>query len=138
MRKRAGALDWRNAHRLWAESYIPNGAVLELMWSARVKSKWKVGILSNMDEARFQHVWELIDWSRYCDLFLCSWEIGILKPNHKFYRIAIDRLSPGMSPDKVLYVDDRFEHVAAASGVGCQGYVFDSAEGLRGALAAHE
>ena len=127
----SSSFDWKEAQELWAETYVPNRQVLTLMQDLRLTRAWKVGILSNMDRCRFDHVMGLMDWSAWCDVFVSSWEIGAMKPALKPYEFSIEALGCGAEPESVLYVDDRAEHVRAAMLAGCQGCVFESVEALR-------
>jgi len=64
-----------------------------------------------------------------------SWELGVLKPDARIYRIALERL--GVPAGEALFVDDRPENVAGAEAVGMRGLVFTgdaSVEALRRTL----
>lgn len=125
----APAFSWDEAQRLWAESYVPNTDVLAIMQQAR-QSGWSIGVFSNMDRWRTRHVSGLLDWSVYCDAFICSSEIGSMKPERDAYLAAVTRLGCRRSPNGVVFVDDRVEHVSAAIAAGCQGLLFESADAL--------
>ena len=68
------------------------------------------------------------------DVALSSCYLGLRKPEPAIYKRALDIL--GRPPERVLFIDDRPENVAGATGVGMKGIVFKGAEGLRSELVA--
>ncbi len=57
-----------------------------------------------------------------------SFEVGCMKPDHRIFRIALDRAN--LKPGSVLFIDDREENVDAARDLGIDSYRFKSPEGL--------
>lgn len=126
----ACAFDWRRAQLLWAETYVVNPLVLDLMKHLKTRRGWMVGVLSNMDRLRHAYVMRLLNWSEYCDVFVNSWQLGAMKPDLRAYEHSLEMLGFEKDPGHVLYVDDRSEHVRAAVLAGCQGCVFESLDAL--------
>lgn len=82
----------------------------------------RVGMLSNAVPeivARIRRDWDL---DRYFDDVVLSYEVGLVKPDPKIYRAALERL--GVAPDATLFADDRAVNVRAAERLGMRGFVF--------------
>jgi putative hydrolase of the HAD superfamily len=67
----------------------------------------------------------------YCYL---SHEIGLRKPDPRAFQYAIDDL--GVSPERILFLDDRPEHVAAATALGLDAHQAFEVAGVREVLAS--
>ncbi len=61
-----------------------------------------------------------------------SSEVGFPKPGEEIFRHALDR--QGISADQAFFVDDSRENVLAASAIGIEGHVFETASSLRAEL----
>lgn len=82
----------------------------------------RVGMLSNAVPeivARIRQDWDL---DRYFDDVVLSYEVGLVKPDPKIYRVALERL--GVAPDVTLFADDRAVNVRVAEDLGLRGFVF--------------
>jgi HAD superfamily hydrolase (TIGR01509 family) len=55
--------------------------------------------------------------------------MGIRKPDARIYSRALGIL--GMKPERVIFIDDRLENVAAAAAVGMKALNFTGADTLR-------
>ena len=74
----------------------------------------RIGILSNTCAAHWDWVIRQ-GWSATAGPFeqtILSFEVGSMKPDSKIYAAA--ETAAGVSPDRILFVDDRAENVAAA------------------------
>jgi putative hydrolase of the HAD superfamily len=60
------------------------------------------------------------------DLIVISAEEGIVKPDPRIYRLALERL--GVAPGESVFVDDMEENIAGAQAVGMQGIRFEGPE----------
>jgi putative hydrolase of the HAD superfamily len=112
------------AQELWASSYIPNQAMLNLLNYVRCTYGIHTAILMNEDVDRFEHVQGLTDWSKHVDFFVSSHETGFLKPQKEAYLAAAERW--GVNVDQILYIDDRAGHVEAAQALGMKGHTFQN------------
>ncbi|MCR6689956.1 HAD family phosphatase [Cellulomonas sp.] len=65
---------------------------------------------------------------------LVSGEVGMLKPEPAFFRLAIERF--GLDPARTVFVDDSPENVAGAAAVGLDAVRFTGADELRRQLRA--
>jgi FMN phosphatase YigB (HAD superfamily) len=63
-----------------------------------------------------------------------SHEIGVAKPDPRFFVCAMERI--GIAPDRVLFIDDRRENIEAARALGIEASVAASLEDVDALLAA--
>ncbi len=64
-----------------------------------------------------------------------SFEVGCMKPDHRIFRIALDRAN--LKPESVLFIDDREENVNAARHLGIDSHLFKNPGGLVDFLGAY-
>ena len=96
-----------------------------------LKPHIRVALLSNSD-GQFTNL--LRDCGIYepFDPCLLSSEIGALKPDLKAYKILLSELS--LSPEEVIFIDDKIENVEAAKELGLDGILFVSSEQIKDEL----
>ncbi len=75
--------------------------------------------------------WPVFD--TFCDIVVSGHE-KCAKPDPAIYAVAEVRF--GLPPHQLLFVDDKVENVAAATGRGWHGHAFTGADGLRAELEA--
>ncbi len=63
-----------------------------------------------------------------------SGRLGVLKPEPRIYEIVEE--DGGTAPDRLLFVDDRAENIAAAEARGWRGHLFEGPEGFAARLVA--
>jgi len=100
----------------------------------RLRPRYRTGLLSNnwaRDGRAMAHKLGLADCF---DVFVTSAEVGMMKPDPRIYRIALERL--GVSPPEALFVDDFVENVAAARRLGMQAIHFTDPAEARSQLQA--
>jgi putative hydrolase of the HAD superfamily len=114
---------------------LPDGA-LGILEQLSASDKCMVGALNN--EARETNEFRFTSFGLrdYFSVSLSSCYLGLRKPDAAIYKRALDIL--GRPPERVLFIDDRQENVAGATGAGIQGIRFTGAEQLRRELAALE
>lgn len=122
--------------RLWAETYRLDEQVLLLLNNAR--RVCRTGILSNIDEARSRYLTTVLNIEERIDIYLPSYRLGVTKPSPLVFARATSLVGERFGKSRILYVDDREEHVAAAAAAGWDGIVFSGLEGLRKALTARD
>lgn len=71
---------------------------------------------------------------RFEDVIVSGAE-GVVKPDPKIYRIALERMGHP-EPNSILFVDDRHENIAAAASLGFQTHLFETADQLTTHLVA--
>jgi glucose-1-phosphatase len=90
-----------------------------------------LGILSNTCDAHWRWILES-DYPALRGPFhqiVLSYELGVMKPNLGIYQAA--QASAGVAPDKILFLDDREDNIAAALACGWQAYRFTDAKSAR-------
>ena len=112
---------------------LPNGG-LGILGELRASGKCMLGVLNN--EARVTNGYRLARYEirKFIDAAFSSCYLGLRKPHAAIYMRALDIL--GRTPERVLFIDDRPENAAAAVDAGMQAIRFESADQLRGELAA--
>ena len=121
----------------WAQSYQIDRRMLELIERLRSEVQFRVGILSNTDKYRHDHINRTYDLSRKVDFVVSSYVHGVIKPEESAYLKTLEAAGRSDRPEKVLYVDDRDGHVAAAAALGIQGFVFSAYEQFHDLLKEH-
>jgi putative hydrolase of the HAD superfamily len=66
------------------------------------------------------------------DAFFSSCYLGLRKPDRKIYQVALDVLQ--RDPERVVFIDDRAENVAAAASLGIHGVRYEGSEQLASEL----
>jgi len=91
-----------------------------------------VGALNNEARETNDFRFEKFGLRDLFDVALSSCYLGLRKPEAAIYKRALDIL--GRPAERVLFIDDRAENVAGATGVGMKGIVFKGAAELRSEL----
>lgn len=121
--------------RLWAETYRLNKDVAGLLGRARRRAA--VGVVTNIDRARSRYLVEVVGIDQLVDLYLPSHRFGITKGCPGFWEVTTSEVRRLFGRVTITYVDDRTEHVAAASAAGCVGVQFNGVVGLENELRQH-
>ena len=96
---------------------------------AGLRPRYKTGILSNMGSDARQLFSQVFGFDRLVDTMVISAEEGVMKPDERIYRIALERL--GVSAPEALFLDDLAVNVAAARQVGmCAVHFLTTAQAL--------
>jgi putative hydrolase of the HAD superfamily len=107
---------------------LPNGG-LGILKELAASGKYMLGCLNN--EAREPNEYRFREFGlrQYFEVALSSCYVGLRKPKNAIYRRAIDIL--GVAPERILFIDDRQENVAAAAAAGMKMIRFEGADTLR-------
>ena len=117
--------------QLWTSLFLPE-PLLEESFLLSLKRRYRLLMLSNVNEVHFEFIWKNYPLVRHIEARLLSYELGCLKPEPAIYRIAIDRA--GVRPQEIFFADDRPENVEAARQAGIVATCFQSEQQLRLAL----
>ncbi len=90
-------------------------AILSLVRSVRA-SGLVCCVASNQQAYRARHMSEVLGYAQHFDREFYSHRLGFAKPKDGYYRALLSSL--GMSPQEVLFIDDREVNVSAAAGIG--------------------
>lgn len=93
-----------------------------------LRGRCKLAVLSNAP-AGLSH-W-LADWGilHWFEEVFCSGDEGLVKPDPRAFHTVLRRLA--VEPGAAVFVDDTWEHVQAAEGLGIKGVLFTSAPELK-------
>ncbi|MFH1833195.1 MAG: HAD family phosphatase [Candidatus Levyibacteriota bacterium] len=84
------------------------------------KQGYKIALLSNTELPVANYVKEK-KWENF-DLFIFSCEVGMIKPDKKIYKLALEKLN--VMPEEVVYIDDKEKNVQGAINSGMHGILF--------------
>ncbi|MEK7171172.1 MAG: HAD family phosphatase [Patescibacteria group bacterium] len=109
--------------RPYQEAVMPNESVLFIAWTLKERGL-TLAILSDTIEPHARVMRAMGIFGDFDHIFF-SHEIGCRKPNVETFRLVVDRL--GVSPDEVVFIDDRSDNVESAAALGMRGIVFRDA-----------
>ncbi|MFA4944988.1 MAG: HAD family phosphatase [Lentisphaeria bacterium] len=89
---------------------------------AELAPQVRLGILSNTDMIHWHAILEQFDYVRIPPVRVLSYEVGLMKPDPRIYRLAVERL--GVAPAETLFIDDLPENVAGARQAGLRAVPF--------------
>ena len=107
---------------------LPNGA-LGILEELAASDKCMLGALNNEARETNEFRFESFGLRSYFAVSLSSCYLGLRKPEPAIYKRALDIL--GRPAERILFIDDRPENVAGATGVGTKGIRFTGADQLR-------
>ncbi|MFH1400644.1 MAG: HAD family hydrolase [Nanoarchaeota archaeon] len=90
----------------------------------RLKKRYALAILTNTTMSSFDALTSKYDLDRYFDVILTSFDVGLLKPDPAFFRLAAKRL--GVSVKDVVMVGDSIaSDMVGARNAGMRGILID-------------
>jgi putative hydrolase of the HAD superfamily len=110
---------------------LPNGA-LGILEELTALSDCRVGCLNNEARETNDYRFATFGLRRFFKVAFSSCYVGLRKPGVEIYRRAIDIL--GVTPERILFIDDRQENVDGAAQAGMRGIRFDGEQQLRDML----
>lgn len=111
---------------------LPNGA-MGILKELAASGKYLIGSLNNEARELNEYRFKAFGLRSYFDIALTSCYVGLRKPDLAMYQRAIDIV--GGPPERILFIDDRPENVAAAEAAGLIALRFTGADALRHDLA---
>ena len=112
--------------KMWMDTYSLNKDMMSYLQSLR-KCSIKVGVLTNIDIARSRLLEGILDIERNLDYYYPSYKYGFSKDSIQLWRLIKDELS---DIKRVVYVDDRTEHIQSAKDVGWIGVQYTTLSDL--------
>jgi putative hydrolase of the HAD superfamily len=107
---------------------LPDGA-LGILQELAASDKCLLGALNNESRETNQYRFSHFGLSNFFSVALSSCYLGLRKPDSAIYQRALEILC--RPAERILFIDDRAENVAAAVAAGMQGIRFEGAESLR-------
>jgi putative hydrolase of the HAD superfamily len=117
---------------LWCCHFRVHDAVMPLVES--LVGRAALLLLSNSNPIHVEHLRPLLPLLARFDHVLFSCELGMAKPDPRFYREALKRA--GTAPGQTAYFDDHPPFLLPARALGMQAFHFTGAEGFRRQLEA--
>jgi putative hydrolase of the HAD superfamily len=117
---------------MWNEIFDPMPemeAVVE-----QLQARYPLYLLSNTNALHFHYIRERFPVLRHFRRFILSFEVGSRKPEPQIFQVLIR--AAGHPPERILYVDDKPEFVAAAQHQGLVAWHFTSPQELKEHLRA--
>ena len=71
-----------------------------------IRHHYPVGIITNGFTETQQMKFEFMGLREFCDIFIISEEVGVMKPHHKVFDVATEKA--GVKRDSILYVGDSY------------------------------
>jgi len=119
------------AFMLTQSKLLPDGA-LGILRELAAADQYLLGALNNEARVTNEYRFNTFGLRELFDVGLSSCYLGLRKPDVAIYKRALDIV--GRAPERVLFIDDRRENVAAADAVGMKGIQFLGADSLRSEL----
>jgi FMN phosphatase YigB (HAD superfamily) len=108
---------------LWSSHFTVHTAVLPRVES--LVGRAKLLLLSNTNALHVEYLRPQLPLLQRFDAVLMSCEVGHVKPEPAFYRLALERA--GCTPHEAAFFDDLPEFVEAANALGIRGHLFTDA-----------
>jgi putative hydrolase of the HAD superfamily len=116
---------------MYAQSQ-PFPEMIELMRALKTQHGLQVAAVSNEGRELTVYRVEQFRLGRFIDFFVSSCFVHYRKPDADIYRIALDIAQ--VSPDHVIYIDDRAMFVEVAQGLGIRGILHKDSENTQKAM----
>jgi putative hydrolase of the HAD superfamily len=115
-----------------AESALLADSAMGILREVSASEEYVLATVNN--ESRAMNEFRLVKFGLLdqFDAFFSSCYLGVRKPDRRIYQVALDVLQ--RDPDRVVFIDDRAENVAAAASLGIHGVRYEGAEQLAGEL----
>jgi epoxide hydrolase-like predicted phosphatase len=105
----------------------PNEPLFNYM-RAKLKPNYKLGLLSNAGDNWLKELFSKKDIELFDDIIL-SYEIGVIKPDPKIYKIAAKRLN--VEPEQCVFIDDNQGHCSGGAKAGMKTICYQNFEQLK-------
>lgn len=122
---------WRNEIRMWHDRWIELASPaidhsVRLMAALQAKGV-PVFSLTNFGIQSYDHAAGFYPFLRQFDRDYISGHMGVIKPDPRIYEML--EADCGVSPDRLIFTDDRADNIAAAAARGWQTHLFDGPRG---------
>jgi glucose-1-phosphatase len=95
----------------------------------QLKQTYKTGLLSNAFSDLRAVVTDVWNFADAFDEMIISAEVGLVKPDARIYRLALDRL--GVTPETAVFIDDYYANIEGARAVKMHAIHFRNPEQAR-------
>jgi HAD superfamily hydrolase (TIGR01509 family) len=112
-------------HQHWRDAQAWIAPNLDLI--RRLRPRYTTAVLSNADRTLRERFVEKGGALDLFDVFVCSGEVGVAKPDPRIYALTADRMS--LPPADCVFIDDSERNIGAARDAGMQAVYFRIDEG---------
>jgi putative hydrolase of the HAD superfamily len=101
------------------------GAVIDtglIDYIRELKKNYKIAILSNVGTNQIRDKLLSKEEQELIDVFIFSYEVGMVKPDPGIYQIALEKL--GVEPNECIFTDDGERNVEAAEALGIKAFLY--------------
>lgn len=103
---------------LWAR---PNGPMIT--WAGQLqRAGIRTAVLSNIGDAMAKGIAARLKWLKGFERCIWSYELELAKPDPEIFRRTVAMLE--IAPERILFIDDKQENVAAAAGTGMSALLY--------------
>jgi len=106
---------------------------LEIFKALKEKGAYKLFAITNWSAEKFPIARERYSFLSWFEDIVVSGEIGIVKPDKRIYKYAIERFKLN-TPETAVFIDDRMENIEAAAEFGIRGIHYKDPQQLHDAL----
>jgi len=118
-------LTWRNYQKILKEIFESEKVNKSLLdWIKKRRRNYKIHLLTNNTAALNRLLKEKFKIQNLFDSVFNSAEIGLAKPNSKFFKYLLKKISA--SPKECLFVDDNPENIKSAENIGFLAILFEN------------
>ncbi len=87
------------------------------------KFGYKTALLSNTEKTSLSYG-KRNGWTKYFDIIIASCDFGIMKPDEKIYKIALNKI--GESPEHCIFIENDIRYTEVAKKLGMNTILFDN------------
>jgi FMN phosphatase YigB (HAD superfamily) len=122
------AVEIREAFRQARDSLQPNLEVIDAIRALKNSSQGQLQIfaMSNISKEDYAYVAKAVDDWQIFDRVFASGLAGMRKPETAFYQHVLNAVD--LSPQEVMFIDDKEENVLAAQNLGIRAMVFSESK----------
>jgi len=113
---------------IWNSLLIKDEHMFEI--ASAIKSQADILVLSNTNEVNAEYMKQ--DIKDLTDTMVYSFQAGYLKPDARIFEYALQ--VAGVLPNRVLFIDDTEENIAAAESLGICSHLFTNEKELQALL----
>lgn len=106
----------------------PRNAELLNYITDSLKTKFKIGLLSNVAKDRTKELFTDADIALFDEIVL-SFQVGLAKPDPQIFALSAERL--GLRPDECIFVDDLSKYLAGAEQTGMKTILYKDFEDFK-------
>ncbi len=120
--------EWSPEEYLKAWFEFENQPDIELIWEIQKlrKNGIKCYIATNQEKYRLEYLKKEMHFENLFDGIFCSAEMGLKKPEKKYYQVIIDTL--GVDPSDIIYFDDALENIESVRSLGIDARLYTRRE----------